>query len=182
MVDGVSLASFERDVQFRPERETVDIRARTIRDLITTPGVRLVLPSEQTEDVMTGLAYSGEFDRFRTYRTNDSGPNHDGFLTSYARVFVNQNAHPYMKREPLRFPAGSMIVRERLNKASDESAQMLSVMIKRERGFSPITNDWEFALVETVTQKMTRGRSTASCVECHAKMRSNDLLFKTYLP
>lgn len=155
---------------------------RDISTLLITPGTRLVMPSEQTEDFTTGLGYVGEFDRFRAADSSKEDQSHTEFLTTYASVFANDAAAPYMKNEKLRFPVGAMIVREKLNKPADEIPEMLSAMIKRERGFNPLTNDWDFILVDKATSKVSTGRSTQSCAVCHATMRSSDFLFKTYLP
>lgn len=156
---------------------------RDIRDLITRPGVRLVMPSEQQEDFETGLNYRREYDNFTTVPNSGSNdPAHSNSIISFGRVYINSTAEPYMKREPLRFPVGSMIVREMLWKASDTEPHLLSVMVKRERGFDPIVNDWEFAVVNAGMSRLKRGDSVKSCVQCHAKMRTSDFLFKSYLP
>lgn len=86
-----------------------------------------------------------------------------------------------MKAEPLRFPIGSMIVREMLWKASDTEPHLVSVMVKRERGFNPVMNDWEFAIAGRSFSRLKRGGSVKSCMQCHANARSADFLFKSYL-
>lgn len=160
-----------------------DVEFRDIRDLITHPGVRLVMPSEQQEDFDTGLRYRREFDGLVSIANSSSNDlAHDNSLTSFGRVYINSTAEPYMKREPLRFPVGSVIIREMLWKASDTEPHLLSVMVKRERGFNPIVNDWEFAVVNAGMSRLKRGDSVRSCVQCHAEMRSADFLFKSYLP
>lgn len=160
-----------------------DVEFRDIRDLITHPGVRLVMPSEQQEDFETGLKYRREYDRFTTVPNSGSNDlEHDNSFTSFGRVYANSIAEPYMKTEPLRFPVGSMIVREMLWKVSDTEPHLVSVMVKRERGFNPIVNDWEFAVVNAGLSRLKRGDSVKTCVQCHAKMRSADFLFKSYLP
>jgi hypothetical protein len=141
------------------------------------------MPSEQQEDFETGLKYQREYDRFNPISNSGSNDaNHDRSFTSFGRVYINSVAEPNMKREPLRFPVGSMIVREMLWKASDTEPHLVSVMVKRERGFNPIVNDWEFAVVNAGLSRLKRGDSVKSCLQCHAKMRSADFLFKSYLP
>jgi hypothetical protein len=156
-------------------------RFEDVRELITTPGVRLVLPSEETRDDIGRLGYVREFERTRDSSTRTESPDHKGGMTSFGRVYINAAAEPYMKEEPLRFPVGSMIVREMLWKASDTEPHLVSVMVKRERGFNPILNDWEFAVVDRSFSRLKRGDSVISCAQCHAKVRSSDFLFKTYL-
>lgn len=158
--------------------ETVP-RFSDIRDLITYPGVRLVMPAEESEDFDGGMLYRREFDRLRSSPPAD--PTHKGWQATHGRVYVNSVAEPYMKTEPLRFPTGSMIAREMLWKASDTEPHLVSVMVKRERGFNPIVNDWEFAVIDRGFSRLKRGDSVKSCVQCHANARSSDFLFKTYL-
>src|SRR5687768_11680165 len=105
------------------------------------------MPSEENEDLIAGLDYTGQFDRIRSDQS-PRGPTHDVGYTTYARVFVNELAWPYMKDEKLRFPVGSIIVREKLSAASAASPEQISVMIKRPYAFNPITNGWEFLVAD----------------------------------
>lgn len=139
------------------------------------------MPSEEREDFMGGLMYSGEADRFRT-SPEPAGPSaHEVWTTTYGRVFANDVAAPYMKDERLRFPVGSVIVREKLLAAGDATPELVSVMIKRPRGFRPVDHDWEFAIVDRGLLRVRRGKDVQTCAACHANTRSTDMVYKTYL-
>ena len=103
-------------------------------------------------------------------------------MRSYARVFVNDIAEPYMKSEKLRFPVGSMIIRETLKDAGTHDAELVAAMIKRERGFDRVSNDWEFMVIDKGFTRVRRGDDMQrSCLSCHASARDSDLVYKSYL-
>lgn len=169
-------------VVFAPRTDSLfdeSINKHSLPDLLTHPGVRLIMPSEESEDYIDGLRYAREFDRARLSRDSAASLAHNVAVASYARVFVNDAAEPYMKHESLRFPAGSLIVREKLVKPHDADPDVISLMLKHDRGFNPLTNDWEFLLVSE--SKIERGTATTSCAVCHASVRRQDFLFKSYL-
>lgn len=182
MIDGVSLMPTTIFVPHTGSLFDDSHASGDIRDLLLRPGVRLVMPSEESEDFITGIRYHREFDRARLTPRGDNDTSHKTYLTTYGRVFVNSVAEPYMKNEHLRFPAGSLVVREKLAKPHDLSPDVVSVMLKHGRGFNPLTNDWEFLLISERMSKIERGKATASCAVCHANTRHSDFLFKSYLP
>lgn len=138
------------------------------------------MPDEETDDFMGGLRYQRRFDRVNSSGPSVELPDHRIGATTYSRVFANDIAEPYMKNERLRFPAGSIIVREKLIHPAEKTPFLVSVMIKGERGSRPSTNDWEFFVVER-SSIVNRGKDVASCVACHTNTRATDFVYKTYL-
>jgi len=103
--------------------------------------------------------------------------------TAYIKVWVNESAKAPMltQREP-RFPVGSIIVKEKLPDAATAEPELLTVMIKRNRGFNPEVGDWEFLVFNGhATTVVERGR-LARCQECHVPTASTDYVFRDYLP
>ncbi len=83
-----------------------------------------------------------------------------------------------MKAEaPLQFPRGSIIVREKLSKAEDSQPELLTVMIKRERGFNRAANDWEFLLVDGAATKVLERQKKGSCLDCHVSQKQRDFVY-----
>lgn len=130
---------------------------------------------------MGGLLYTGEADRFRRVPAQVGPAAHEVWTTTYGRVFANEIAAPYMKDERLRFPVGSVIVREKLSAAADVTPDLVSVMIKRRRGFRPADHDWEFAIVDRGLSRVLRGKEVQTCAACHGAARASDMVYKTYL-
>lgn len=98
--------------------------------------------------------------------------------TSYGVVYANERARAAFDRlEPAAFPAGSVIVREKLNNPGDASPLMLAVMLKRAPGFNPAGGDWEFLLVDGAASKVVERQKKGSCLDCHASQRERDFVY-----
>ena len=102
---------------------------------------------------------------------------HEGGST-FGVVYVNSLAHEALTAQPtIPFPRGSIIVREKLTQANDLRPQLLTVMIKRERGFNPKANDWEFLAVDGAMTKVFERQKKGSCLNCHASQAHRDFVY-----
>jgi len=106
---------------------------------------------------------------------------HEKGVKTFARVFANEAAQGEIYKDAPRFPTGSIIVREKLLNAEDANPELVTAMVKREKGFSPKTGDWEYLVVEGDLNKISRRERTGSCSKCHANAENTDFVFKTYL-
>jgi hypothetical protein len=101
--------------------------------------------------------------------------------SSFGFAYANKLAGPIvaaMKTDvPNLFPAGAVLVRERLAAATDTAPQSLVVMVKRGKGFSPASGDWEFLSVSGDGVKVLRRETTGSCFTCHASQKNHDYVF-----
>jgi hypothetical protein len=98
----------------------------------------------------------------------------------YFTVYVNKTGEAAMasSKAPA-FPVGTVIVKEKLNAAKDTKPELLTVMVKRAKGFDPANGDWEFYVADA------KGRASQekiqSCQSCHAKYaKEGDYVFRTY--
>lgn len=97
---------------------------------------------------------------------------------SYGVVYVNDLGRAAMlSDQPSVFPTGSIIVREKLAKIDDARPQLLAVMVKRERGFSHKTGDWEFLTVDGALIKILQRSKKGECLDCHESQRARDFVF-----
>ena len=72
-------------------------------------------------------------------------------------------------------------MREKL--ATEEgSPELLTAMIKRNRGFNPEASDWEFLLISGDATKIRKREKTGACQSCHASVSEKDFVFDNYLP
>jgi len=55
-------------------------------------------------------------------------------------------------------------------------------MIKREKGFNPLTGDWEFMVVDGSGTKVESRGKLESCQGCHLARPDTDYVFRSYLP
>lgn len=101
----------------------------------------------------------------------------------YVTVYVNDSGRKAMLEQlnPA-FPEGSVIVKEKLPDKSSQAPELLTVMIKRGKGFNPTNGDWEYMVVDgTGTTVQARGR-LENCQSCHIGKPGTDYVFRTYLP
>ena len=80
------------------------------------------------------------------------------------------------------FPTGSILVREKLLTPNAPSPDVLVVMVKRETGFNPKANDWEFLTVSGDMKKIEKREKEGKCRACHASEASNDFVFRYPAP
>lgn len=76
---------------------------------------------------------------------------------------------------------GAVIVREKLESEAGPP-ELLTAMIKRNKGFNPVANDWEFLVISGDATKITKREKTGPCQSCHKSVSAKDFVFDSYLP
>jgi hypothetical protein len=101
----------------------------------------------------------------------------------YFTVYVNEIGRQAMMSElKPAFPVGSIIVKEKLIAQDSASPELLTVMVKREKGFNRESGDWEYLVVDGERTKIEGRGKLANCQSCHALKTDTDYVFRTYLP
>jgi hypothetical protein len=100
----------------------------------------------------------------------------------YITVYVNAVGKDEMltKKSP-KFPVGTVIVKEKLPMLNSTSPELLTVMIKREKGFNGEVGDWEFMTVSGNATAVTAKGKLESCQMCHINYDKNDYISRQYL-
>ena len=115
-----------------------------------------------------------------------SAPARKGDVThtsTFGFAYVNDAARESMVgKKTVQFPTGSIIVREKLLTPTAASPEVLVVMVKREKGFNPKANDWEFLTVSGDMKKIERREKEGKCRACHASEVNNDFVFRYPAP
>jgi hypothetical protein len=101
----------------------------------------------------------------------------------YINVYVNSGGTEEMmtKKKPL-FPEGTIIVKEKLSTPDSKTPELLTVMIKRNKGFNAENGDWEYMTLDGEATKVTARGKLVSCQSCHAADKSTDYVSRKYLP
>lgn len=104
-------------------------------------------------------------------------------LNKYFTVYVNEVGRKAMldQKHP-QFPAGSVIVKEKLSARDSQKPELLTVMIKQQKGFNPESGDWEYMVVDGSGTKMAGRGNLQNCQSCHVARPHTDYVFRTYLP
>ena len=59
---------------------------------------------------------------------------------------------------------------------------IMVVMLKRERGFNPKANDWEFLTVTGDGKKIEQRQKQGACLNCHQAQAKDDFVFRENVP
>lgn len=104
-------------------------------------------------------------------------------LNKYISVYVNDTGRAAMMTQLTpRFPAGSMIVKEKLSDRSSSTPELLTAMVKREPGYNPESGDWEFVVLSGKADAITGRGKLTNCQACHLAYQRSDFVTRTYLP
>lgn len=119
------------------------------------------------------------------FPTNLSGDVENPHLHKLISVYVNDTGRRAMMNQMSpKFPAGSVIVKEKLppDKGKGVEPELLTVMIKRERGFNPASGDWEYMVVNGTGTKMEARGKLENCQACHVPLKDTDYVSRSYMP
>ncbi len=115
---------------------------------------------------------------------------HEATFVSYGEVYVNdKGVEAMIKTKTPTYTVGTIIIREKLpfilekdkEEKDKDKPELLTVMVKREKGFNPENGDWEFLVIEGDKSKIRQREKTGSCVQCHSHQKANDFVFRSYL-
>ena len=107
-------------------------------------------------------------------------PHNDKFIN----VYVNDLGKDEMlKKKNPNFPVGTVIVKEKLPTAESTDAELLTVMIKREKDYNSKVGDWEFLTFNGAGTETTARGKLQNCQTCHLVEKSTDYVSRRgYLP
>jgi len=111
--------------------------------------------------------------------SNTSDPHRAKFIT----VYVNDLGRRAMTAElNPRFPVGTVIVKEKLPNKEATAPELLTVMLKRERGYDSKNGDWEYLMFDGPGRVVQGPVKTESCQSCHMAYKQQDYVTRLYLP
>ncbi|CAN5559119.1 hypothetical protein BH11ARM2_BH11ARM2_24900 [soil metagenome] len=121
----------------------------------------------------------------------DTSPKNPHVRTLF-KVYVNPAGEKAMASEGKKpFPAGSILVKEKYEAPASPQRDrpavpsknakpvLLTVMIKREKGFSAPTGDWEYRVYTGDGQRST-GDGLKHCAGCHETQKESGYVFGSY--
>ena len=134
-------------------------------------------------DGLPNIATSGATTRIQFPRPGAVSPpparsskQSDGHLTTLGFAYANEAGRAAFRQQPFVFPAGSIIVRERLLTPSSNPDQLV-VMIKHDKDFNRKADGWEFLTVTGDMSKVLKREKEGNCLKCHASESGNDFVF-----
>ena len=96
----------------------------------------------------------------------------------YITVYVNEvGKRAMLTQEKPSFPCGSVIVKEKTATLTS-APELLTIMIKREKGFNPGNGDWEYAVLDGKASQVQAQGKLANCQTCHQQQKTLDYTFR----
>ncbi|HEX8552886.1 MAG TPA: cytochrome P460 family protein [Abditibacteriaceae bacterium] len=101
----------------------------------------------------------------------------------WIRVWVNEaGREPLLHQKTPVFPRGAVIVKEKLAEKTSVKPELLTVMIKRDKGFDAKNGDWEYYVMNGDATEVHQGGKLQNCQSCHIPQKENGYVFRDYLP
>ena len=147
----------------------------------------IMFPDGTVQSGLAGMANSQAANRIRLPALGTISPARDkpdkSHTSTFGIAYANDIAHRVMlSTGTLRFPTGSILVREKLLTPTAANPLVLVVMIKQEKGFNPKANDWEFLTVTGDLKKIENREKEGKCRACHGSEAKNDFVFRYPAP
>lgn len=104
-------------------------------------------------------------------------------LQKYLTVFVNSVGRQAMTRQKApKFPAGTVIVKEKLSALNSRAPELMTVMYKHPKGYNSDVSDWEFLVYDATGTKVESRGDLEKCQNCHEQSPANsaDYVFRDY--
>jgi hypothetical protein len=104
------------------------------------------------------------------------GPHYDPGVVYYINEIAREGIKAYF--EDKLFPVGSIIVKEKQERRTEDSVQIITVMRKVQSGRSE--DSWEYKMYDTKKwaeidfSKQQANPFNRTCIECHRRYRNND--------
>ena len=101
----------------------------------------------------------------------------------YIRVYVNDVGKDAMlKARNPKFPAGTIVIKEKLSEKQSQSPEFYTIMLKREAGYSPRGGDWQYLIMDSTKARIENPANVESCQSCHAGWGAkSDFVSRAYL-
>ena len=106
---------------------------------------------------------------------------HENDAMTFGIIYANELAKAEIEKEKPKFAVGSIIVREKHLSAESEIPATVIAMVKREKGFSKGTGDWEFFTFNGADLKIQKRETKSDCAKCHIRAEKTDWVFRDYL-
>jgi hypothetical protein len=153
--------------------------------------------------------YQSQLKNYRTDWHRVTGFEHSGLhWQQFILVFINRQPEVYERNymEYLRYyqdydedeeelsppefkhySAGTIVLKENFSaqSGSPQTALTVTMMLKREKGYSPEFGDWEYAQFDREGNVLLRGKGSQpeikkACADCHSSIAERDYIFANF--
>jgi hypothetical protein len=102
---------------------------------------------------------------------------------NFVRVYVNDVGRTAMlEANNPQFPAGTIIVKEKLPNKTSNTPEFFTVMVKRESAYDPDNGNWQYLIMESDMAKLEKPSDVENCRSCHTTWsKRSDFVSRIYL-
>ena len=99
----------------------------------------------------------------------------------WIHVFVSPAGTNAMATGAGKYPAGTMILKQKFLDEEGTNTVFFTGMFKREPGYNPELGDWEFFTLDRSGWRVTASGRIDSCMDCHAMYATSDFVTRKYM-
>jgi cytochrome P460 len=106
------------------------------------------------------------------------GPHYDPGVVYYINEIARRGLKTYAEKK--RFPVGSIVVKEKQERRTEDSVRIITVMKKASAGSSE--DSWDYKMYDTGKwaeidiSELKSGLINKGCIECHRQYKNNDYI------
>jgi len=101
---------------------------------------------------------------------------------AYFTVYVNKTGRATMLGQAQGpFPVGTVIVKEKFSSLKSKEPQLLTVMIKRGKGYDVRQEDWEYLALDGQGRRFPGKQIVSHCQSCHQNSALKDHVYRNYI-
>lgn len=100
----------------------------------------------------------------------------------HIRVYVTPaTAKEAFRLKKNEFPVGTTVVKEKLASATAKTPELLTVMVKRKKGYDKAGGDWQYYVLNGSGTKILANSRLKQCRDCHQERKTQGFLFRNYV-
>jgi hypothetical protein len=99
----------------------------------------------------------------------------------WIHVFVSPAGTNAMASGAGKYPAGTMILKQKFLDEEGTNTVFFTGMFKREPGYNPEMGDWQFFTLDQSGERITASGRIDSCMDCHAMYAATDFVTRKYI-
>ena len=116
----------------------------------------------------------------KAHAKKEDSPHRNKQKDAWLDVFVSKNAVQTIVSGEGEYPTGSIILKAKYNHPNRGEVELMTGMLKRERGYNPVCGDWEFFTASGDGMTITARGRIDSCMMCHKDYDKTDYVTRDY--
>jgi hypothetical protein len=95
-------------------------------------------------------------------------------------IYASKDAAAVVQTGQGTYPVGAVVLKRKYSDASGKTTELYTGMLKREKGYNPVSGDWEYFILSSDGKIVQKQGKLADCMACHAAYSSSDYITRDY--